>query len=227
MQDYAGLSEKIYFHNILYISLLHFFIQNIVVSLHSQSSNSINLIKVDFMVEKNQEKHFTAVSFNESLLVYVRLSLKEMEVFFPKYVIRRLLCETEYKGQPDNKFGKFSFTRIILHSEECLAVELTFDQFNHFFSGGSVKVYTKTRKTTLAIIYNSSETPLMVSEPNVNPIMEVVQPSTDTDKTSTDFTTSTTYRSTLTVSKHYDIYPSISYLSIDIFPVRSYLITIA
>lgn len=173
------------------------------------------------------QKMYTAVSFNESLLMYVQLSLKQLEVFFPKYVIRRLLGETEYKGQPDNKFGKFPFTRIILHSEECLAVELTFDQFNHFFSGGSFDVYTKTRKTTLTIIHNSSETPLIVSEPNPQPKMEVVQPSTDINETVTDIEDFSGYRSRLTISFTQNKYSSVSYSIIDIFPVRSYLITIA
>ena len=176
------------------------------------------------MAAKNQQKLFTAVSFRENSLKYVNLTLDELEIFFPKYVIRRLLGKTEYKGHPDNKFGKFSFAKIIINSEDCLAVELTIDQFNHFFSGDSYHVFTLNRKTTLTIIHKNSETPLMISEPAPHSPMVVVYNSNNIDEPSKHFDISQNYRATMTISYTHDN-ASISYSFIDIFPVRSYLIT--
>jgi hypothetical protein len=178
------------------------------------------------MVANNQKKLFTAFNESKSSVKYVRLSILQLEIFSPKYVIRRLLGETEYKGHPDIKYGKFSFTKIIINSEDCLAVELTFDQFNHFFSGSSYKVFTLNRKPTLTVIHKNSETPLMISEPAPHSQMVIVYNSNNIDETSKHFDISPNYRSSMTVSCMHDN-ASISYSFIDIFPVRSYLITSA
>jgi len=179
------------------------------------------------MVAENQQKLYTAVSFNESKssLMYVKLTHAQLSIFFPQYVIRILSVECEFKNQTDIKFRKFSFSRMTIDSTDCLVVELTFDQFNHFLTGSSFRVFTLTRKTQLTIIHNNSETLSLVSVLDPQPQIDIVHTSNNTNKTSTNFDNFSDYRSNMTISNTHDNYSSISYSIIDIFPVRSYLIT--
>lgn len=156
---------------------------------------------VNHMKTEENEKMYTVISFNESktILRFIQLTILQLEIFFPKYVIRILSDERVLKNRIDIKFRNYSFTVMTIDSKEQLALELVSSEFNELSRAGTFKVLTKIRERLVDQEMPISETTIDVSITKPQTKMNVVPRSNYNNTTSNTVRLYSYYCSSLTL----------------------------
>jgi len=97
--------------------------------------------------EKKQKELYTIVSVNgaNNTLMYIQLEIEVLAVYFPEFIIRVLRKEEGIKNYTHIIYRSYSFSKIRIGSEDCIAINMESNQFMGFFSEGSYKVLNKGR----------------------------------------------------------------------------------
>jgi len=95
--------------------------------------------------EKKQEELYTVVSVNgaNNTLLYIQLKMEVLAAYFPEFIIRVLRKEEGIKDYTHIIYRGYSFSRIRIGSEDCVAIKMECKQFLGFFAERSYKVLNK------------------------------------------------------------------------------------
>jgi ATP-dependent Clp protease adapter protein ClpS len=101
------------------------------------------------MNNETKQKMYTVITLNETrtILMFVQLTLGQLQEVLPKYVIRMLTGDQRHLLQIDGKYGKYSFCDMTIGSSKSLVVEIDFKRFSKLCPSDTFQVFTKTCET--------------------------------------------------------------------------------
>ena len=98
---------------------------------------------------ETKTKLFTIISLNETrtILMFVQLTLGQLQEVLPKYVVRILTNDQRHLLTIDGKYRNYSFCDMTIGLTRGLVVELDFKQFSKLCPSDTFQVFTKTCET--------------------------------------------------------------------------------
>jgi hypothetical protein len=98
---------------------------------------------------ETKSKMFTVITFNDTrtILMFVQLTLGQLQEVLPKYVVRILTNEQRHLLPLDGKYGKYTFCDMTIGSSKGLVVEIDLKRFSKLCPSDTFRVFTKTCET--------------------------------------------------------------------------------
>ena len=140
------------------------------------------------MNNETKQKLFTIITLNETrtILMFVQLSLGQLQDVLPKYVVRILTGDQRHLLQIDGKYGKYTFCDMTIGSSKGLVVEIDFERFSKLCPSDTFRVFTKTCETItkpICVGLTPTDTDRLKSVKQGNPrIWKVIRPKENGNK---------------------------------------------
>jgi len=98
---------------------------------------------------ETKTKLYTVFTLNETrtILMYVQLTLGQLQDVLPKYVVRILTNDQRHLLTIDGKYRNYSFCDMTIGLTRGLVVELDFKQFSKLCPSDTFRIFTKTCET--------------------------------------------------------------------------------
>jgi hypothetical protein len=98
---------------------------------------------------ENKTKMFTVITLNETrtILMFVQLTLGQLQEVLPKYVVRILTDEQRHLLPLDGKYNNYTFCNMVIGSTNQLVVVLDLKRFEKLFPKEIYRVFTKKSET--------------------------------------------------------------------------------